>query len=257
MSDGEPTAVALIPARSGSTRVPDKNIRPLDGHPLIAYSIAAARASAIFDAVVVSTDDQSIAKVASHYRAEVPELRPADLAGPTSPDIDWVVHMLAVLARDGRLFDAFSIVRPTSPFRGAETLQRAWQRFLRHGDRIDSLRAVEPCRQHPGKMWLVHGDDLMTPLLMQPHELPFHSRQFAALPKVHVQNSSLEFAWSRVATEAGTIAGRRVAPFLTDAVEGFSIDYPRDLEEAERMVASGAATLPAVERAPFANVSAG
>jgi CMP-N,N'-diacetyllegionaminic acid synthase len=247
-----PSAVALIPARAGSVRVPGKNIRSLAGHPLLAYTIAGARAAELFDAVVVSTDDAETADVARHYGGEVPELRPADMAGATSPDIDWILHMLGVLAADGREFDAFALLRPTSPFRGAETIANAWRRFVELGDGIDSIRAVEPCKQHPGKMWLVQGDDLMTPLLVQPEELPFHSRQFAALPKVYVQNSSLEIAWTSVATEQRTIAGRRVAPFLTDPAEGFSIDYPEDIDAAERMVAAGDATLPQIREAPFA-----
>ena len=247
-----PSVVALIPARSGSTRVPGKNIRPLAGHPLIAYSIAAARDAGVFDAVVVSTDGEQIAEIARHYGAEVPGLRPPELAGPTSPDIAWIEHVLGALPR----YDAFAILRPTSPFRGAATIRRGRQRFLDLGDRIDSIRAVEPCRQHPGKMWVVHGDDLMTPLLPQPEELPFHSRQYAALPAVHIQNSSLEIAWSWVATEEHTIAGRRVAPFFTDGLEGFSIDYPDDVELAEQMLARDEAKLPAVPEPWYEEASA-
>jgi CMP-N,N'-diacetyllegionaminic acid synthase len=243
-----PSAVALIPAREGSTRVPGKNVRPLAGHPLIAYTIAAAREAGVFDAVVVSTDGERTAEIARHYGAEVPGLRPSDLGGATSPDIGWVEHVLGVLpARD-----AFAILRPTSPFRGAATMLRAWERFLELGERVDSIRAVEPCRQHPGKMWVVHSDDLMSPLLPQPEELPFHSRQYAALPPVHVQNSSLEIAWTRVATEDHTIAGRRVAPFFTDGLEGFSIDYPGDFERAE----ASAESLPKVEVAPHREAAA-
>jgi CMP-N,N'-diacetyllegionaminic acid synthase len=243
-----PSAVALIPAREGSTRVPGKNVRPLAGHPLIAYTIAAAREAGVFDAVVVSTDGERTAEIARHYGAEVPGLRPAELAGATSPDIGWVEHVLGLLPA----CDAFAILRPTSPFRGAATMRRAWERFLELGERIDSIRAVEPCRQHPGKMWVVHGDDLMTPLLPQPEELPFHSRQYAALPPVHVQNSSLEVAWTRVAREDGTIAGRRVAPFFTDELEGFSIDYPDDFERAE----AWAGSLPAVPEPAYAKTPA-
>ena len=87
-------AVALIPARAGSVRVPGKNVAPLAGHPLIAYSIAAARASGLFGAVVVSTDSEEIADVARRYGADVPRLRPAAMAGATSPDIEWVRHAL-------------------------------------------------------------------------------------------------------------------------------------------------------------------
>lgn len=244
-----PSAVALVPARSGSSRVPGKNVRALAGHPLIAYSIVAAQEAGVFDAVVVSTDDEHTAAVARHYGAEVPGLRPEAISGATSPDIAWIRHVLDDMDRDGRRFDLFALVRPTSPFRGAATIRRAFAQLVAQGGRTDSLRAVERCAQHPGKMWLVHGEELMTPLLMQPEELPFHSRQYQALPEVHIQNSSVEVAWTRVVTEDGTIAGRRVSPFFTDEQEGFSIDYPQDWETAERMVARGEASLPEI-RAP-------
>jgi CMP-N,N'-diacetyllegionaminic acid synthase len=96
------SAVALIPARAGSKRVIDKNVARLGAHPLIAYTIAAARTSGIFDAVVVSTDSERYADVARHYGAEVPGLRPAEFAGDTSPDIEWVEHVLDTHAHAGR-----------------------------------------------------------------------------------------------------------------------------------------------------------
>ena len=230
-----PTAVALVPARAGSQRVPGKNVLPLAGHPLIAYSIASAQESGIFAEVVVSTDSEEIADVARGYGASVPGLRPAEIATSTSSDIDWVLHVM----RD-RDEDAFAILRPTSPFRSAATIRRAWEQFLALGDRVDSLRAVEKVKQHPGKMWVLEGD-AMRPLLEQPSEgVPFHSQQYAALPPVYVQNSSLELAWRRVLDgPRPSIAGERLAPFFTDEVEGFSIDYPEDVERAERLVAAG------------------
>ena len=102
-------------------------------------------------------------------------------------------------------------------------------------------------RQHPGKMWVLEGE-LMRPFVDQPAAgVPLHSKPYQALPHVHVQNSSLELAWSRVLEGAPSIAGTRVAPFLTEGVEGFSVDYPEDFERAERLLASGEATLPRVE----------
>ena len=239
---GALSAVALVPARGGSVRVPGKNVLPLAGHPLIAYSIAAARGSGVFADVVVSTDDERTAEIAREYGASVPELRPPELATATSPDIDWVVHTMR-----GRDEDAFAILRPTSPFRTAATIIRAWEQFAALGDRADSIRAIEPVRQHPGKMWLLSGE-LMQPLLDQGEgRVPFHSTQMAALPKVWVQNSSLEIAWTRLLREAvPSIAGTRVAPFVTEGHEGFSIDYPEDVELAERLVAAGEASLPAL-----------
>ena len=235
-----PTAVALIPARSGSQRVPGKNVVPLAGHPLIAYSIASAQESRIFTAVIVSTDSEEIAAIARQYGAEVPGLRTAEMSTATSSDIEWVLHVM-----DGRDEDVFAILRPTSPFRSAATIRRAFDRLVELGDRADSIRAVERARQHPGKMWTVDGD-LLEPLLPQPEgETPLHSRQYHALPEVWVQNSSLELAWSRVLRDPlPTISGRRVAPFFTEDAEGLAIDYPADVERAERLVASGEATLP-------------
>lgn len=237
-----PSAVGLVPARAGSQRVPGKNVMLLDGHPLIAYAIASALESGVFGAVVVSTDSEEIAAVARQYGAEVPGLRPAEMATATSFDIEWVLHVMG-----GRGEEIFGILRPTSPFRSADTIRRAFDRLVELGDRADSIRAVEPARQHPGKMWTLDGD-LIEPLLPQPEgETPLHSRQYQALPKVYAQNSSLELAWSRVLDHAvPTISGRRVAPFFTEGAEGFSIDYPDDIDRAEQLLAQGAATLPAV-----------
>jgi CMP-N,N'-diacetyllegionaminic acid synthase len=238
-------AVAFIPARSGSKRIPDKNIRPLDGHPMMAYSIRAAIDSGVFDAVVCATDSERYADVARHYGAEVPLLRPSEISGDKSPDIEWVEWMLNSLKGEGREFDAFSILRPTSAFRKAETIRRAWGQFL-SSDGIDSLRAVEKCRQHPGKMWVVRGDRMMPLLPLTPEEQPWHSSQYAALPTVHVQNASLEIAWTRVVFQMGTIAGHVVAPFLTTEEEGLDVNEEFDWWRAERLLELGRASLPPV-----------
>lgn len=239
------SAVALIPARAGSQRISGKNVRELAGHPLIAYSIAAARQASAFDAIVVSTDSPEIAAIANRYGAEVPALRPVELATSTSPDIRWVRHSLAELTSAGHRPEIFSILRPTSPFRRAATIRRGLDRFLELGERCDSLRAVRPCREHPGKMWVVEGE-WMRPLLDQSdQDVPTHSRQYQDLPKVHVQDSSLEIAWTRVA-EQGSIAGERVAAFESEGLDGFSIDYPDDWARAERLIAEGAAELPPI-----------
>jgi CMP-N,N'-diacetyllegionaminic acid synthase len=240
-----PSAVALIPARGGSERIPDKNVKELAGHPLIAYSIATADQSGLFERVIVSTDSEEIAAVAISYGAEVPALRPAEIASATSPDIEWVRHELGGLAGRELSFELFSILRPTSPFRGPRTVRRGFQRLLELGDEADSLRAVRLCREHPGKMWTVEGE-LIEPLLSQPDGVPLHSRQYKALPTVYVQSSSLEIAWTRVAIDDNSIAGKRVAPFFGDELESFSIDYPDDWHLAEDLAARNPERLPNV-----------
>jgi CMP-N-acetylneuraminic acid synthetase len=241
-----PSVVALIPARSGSKRVTDKNIRPLAGHPVMAYTISAALQSGIFSAVIVSTDSEEYASVARKYGAEVPFLRPAEISGDVSPDIEWVEHALKILREQGREFECFSILRPTSPFRQPETIRRAWSEFLSQ-DGIDSLRAVEKCKEHPGKMWIVRGKRMFPLLPIGPANPPWHSMQYQSLPEVYVQNASLEIAWTRVALEGHTIAGNVVMPFLTEGYEGFDVNRPYDWQFAEELVRTGQARLPNVE----------
>jgi CMP-N-acetylneuraminic acid synthetase len=254
-----PTAVALIPARQGSKRVPGKNVRLLNGHPTLAYTIAPALASGVFDSVVVSTDSEEIAEIARHYGAEVPFLRPTAFASDTSPDIEWLDYTLRALAERGRRWDAFSLLRPTSPFRSADTIRRAWTVFVGQQG-VDSLRAIEKCAQHPGKMWVVRGER-MFPLLPftsrvtgatgPGSDVPWHSTPYQALPPVYVQNASLEIAWTRVVLERGSITGEVLVPFVTAGYEGFDINDPADWTVAERLVAEGIVALPAIEQAPF------
>jgi len=241
-----PSIIALIPARCGSKRTPDKNIKPLAGHPLMAYTIAAARQSGIFAAILVATDSEKYARVAAQYGAEAPFLRPAEFSGDRSPDFEWLEFTLKRLKELGRQYDCFSILRPTSPFRQPETIQRAWREFLQE-EGVDSLRAVELCSQHPAKMWIVKGKR-MTPVLEgREANQPWHSTPYQALPKIYAQNASLEIAWCRVVFEERTIAGNAILPFFTKEYEGFDINRPYDWELAEKLVQSGQARLPRIE----------
>ncbi|MEQ1757948.1 MAG: acylneuraminate cytidylyltransferase family protein [Vicinamibacterales bacterium] len=244
------SAVALIPARQGSKRVPGKNTRPLAGHPTLAYTIAPALDSGVFDRVIVSTDSEEVAEVARHYGADVPFLRPAEFAGDTSPDIEWLEYTLRELQRRGQSWEAFSLLRPTSPFRTAETIRRAWALFSTQPG-VDSLRAVEKCAQHPGKMWVVRGNRMLPLLPFGPAERPWHSTPYQALPEIYVQNASLEIAWTRVVLDQRSIAGTVIVPFLTEGYEGFDINDPRDWSLAESMIEEHVAALPAVQARPF------
>ena len=242
-------AVAFVPARSGSERVPHKNVRPLAGHPLLAYAIETALQSGAFEHVVVSTDSEEIAEVARWYGADVPFLRPPEYASSTSPDVEWLAYTLEHL--DER-YDLFALVRATNPFRGPDTVRRGFEQLLATPE-ADSLRAVELVKQHPGKMWRLAEDGrTMQPILDQSHlEVAWHAGQYQALPQVYVQNSALEIAWTRVVTETGTREGRVLAPFLTQGLEGFNVDDEEDWARAERLLEAGEVTLPAVSREPY------
>ncbi|MGH3078509.1 MAG: cytidylyltransferase domain-containing protein [Gaiellaceae bacterium] len=248
-----PAAVAFVPARSGSERVPGKNVRLLAGHPLLAYAIETALQSGVFARVVCSTDSEEIADVARWYGADVPFLRPVEYATSTSPDIEWLEFTLGRLDEP---YDVFAIVRATNPFRGPEAVRRGLEQLMETPE-ADSLRAVERVKQHPGKMWLLADDGrTMRPLLEQSQlDVAWHAGQYQALPPVYVQSSALEIAWARVVSETGTREGRVVAPFFTEGHEGFNVDDEDDWERAERLAASGAAALPAVSRPPYAQAS--
>ena len=223
---------------------------------MLAYTIAPALDSGVFDVVIVSTDSEETAAVARHYGAEVPFLRPSEFATDTSPDIEWVDYTLRELETRGRTWDAFSLLRPTSPFRTANSIRRAWRLFTSETG-VDSLRAVELCTQHPGKMWVVEGRR-MRPLLEQPEPRtqPWHSTPYQALPRVYVQNASLEIAWRRVALEQRTIAGGVLMPFITEGYEGFDINDPHDWVIAERLIADGTVSLPPIAQEAYGAVRA-
>jgi N-acylneuraminate cytidylyltransferase len=227
--------------------VPGKNVRPLAGHPLLAYAIATAQQAGVFDRVVVSTDSEAIARVAVWYGADVPFLRPSEYATSTSPDIEWIAFTLERLPKR---YDLFAIVRATNPFRGPDVVRRGLDQLLATPE-ADSIRAVELVKQHPGKMWVIEGLT-MRPLLDQSHlEVAWHAGQYQALPSVYVQNSALEIAWTRVVTERGTREGRLLAPFLTQGYEGFNVDDEEDWARAEALVAAGKASLPLVDCDPY------
>ena len=165
----------------------------------MAYTIAAARRRAACSPPWSSRPTPSSTRtIARHYGAEVPFLRPAALAGDLSPDIEWVEHTLAALALRAARSTASASCGRRARSGSAETIQRARGSSFAARAGVDSLRAVEKCTQHPGKMWVVRGGRMLPLLPLGPAEQPWHSSQYQALPEVYVQNASLEIAWTRV-----------------------------------------------------------
>lgn len=249
-----PTIVALIPARAGSKRVPGKNTRLLGGVPLIQWTIEAAKSSGIFREIIVSSDSPDTLAMASAAGTRV-SVRLPEHATDESPDMAWVAHVLLMYKYEDRP-DAFAILRPTSPFRTAGTIQAAWRVFLNRQP-CDSVRAIEPVKQHPLKMWQMgfeHGE--IRPLLAEwawprgvPERavgLPFHSRPTQTLPAVFAQNASLEIAWVKTVINRGSISGDRVMPFITEGYEGINIDTEDDWQRAASLVRDGLVGSPAV-----------
>jgi CMP-N,N'-diacetyllegionaminic acid synthase len=227
--------IALIPARAGSKRIPGKNTKLLAGRPLIDYTIRAAIEADCFTRIYICTDDPKLL----HRKALGSEqLLMREESGPKETDYHWIMS--------GRVFHhltdgAFCILRPTSPFRGADAIKRAVNVWRNEGPKWDSLRAIRPVSEHPGKMWVTrHGGTV--PLMGLGHgnqAQPWHSMPTQELPQVYVQTAGLEIAWVITLEQTGTISGSRVRGMCLNRWEGFDINTPDDWIVAEHHAKKG------------------
>ena len=233
---GGPEILGLIPARGGSKSIPRKNIRLINGKPLLAYSIGHALASRRITRVVVSTDDAEIAEAARAAGAEVPFLRPAELAGDDSLDIAYHRHALDWLG-DHESYRPAAVVnlRPTHPIRRPATIDRAIETLLAHPE-ADCVRSVRLSELSPFKMWLL--DEAGGPMVpatrlegcAEPYNMP---RQ--RLPVAYWQDGYVDVAWSRTILEKNSTTGDVILPFLIDE-ECVDIDYEEEIAAAESLL---------------------
>ena len=231
-----PDVLALIPARGGSKSVPRKNLLVLGGKPLIAHSIAQALASRHITRTIVSTDDAEIAAVARQWGAEVPFMRPAEFAGDLSLDLDVFRHALGWLRdREGYAPDVVVHLRPTGPARRVVLVDDAIAQLLARPD-ADSLRSVSLPIQSPYKMWRIH-EDWLEPLVEVPGVREAHSRPRQSLPPVYWQNGYVDVLRPRAVMEQGTMAGRRVLPFVVREPV-LELDYPDAIPAIEAALAA-------------------
>lgn len=134
--------LALIPARGGSKGIPGKNIKDLCGKPLIAHTICAARECEFVDTIVVSTDSEEIAEVSKRYGAEVPFLRPEELASDTAKTMDAVLHAINTLKDMGKAYDILVLLQPTSPLRNDEDIRGAISLAVETGEDVVGISEV-------------------------------------------------------------------------------------------------------------------
>ena len=218
----------LIPARAGSKRVPGKNTRMLGGKPLIQWAIEAAKAANVAS-VIVSTDSRQASDIAIELGCWVNPRRP-EHATDDATDFAWINDLKRAIETP-----YFCILRPTSPFRTASTIRRAFAALV--GSKAHSVRAVQRVHSpHPAKMWeFIPGSKYMRPIIhgSHPDGTPFHSSPTQSLPAVYKQTSSLEMAQTWVIEGTKTISGYHIAPFLVEEAEAISIDTEDDWDAAE------------------------
>lgn len=222
-----PRVLALIPARGGSKSLPRKNLLPLAGVPLLAYSIQAARESHRRPRIIVSTEDEEIARCAEEWGAEVPFRRPAELAQDETLDLPVFLHALDWLERaDAYRPDILVQLRPTSPIRPPDLVDRAIDILEAHPE-ADSVRAVTPAGQNPYKMWKVTPAGSLLPLVDSGIPEAFN-RPRQALPQAYWQTGSIDvIRWGTI-REKHSMTGKVVYPVNVDPRYAIDLDTPED-----------------------------
>jgi N-acylneuraminate cytidylyltransferase len=228
--------LAIIPARGGSKGVPRKNIKSLGGHPLIAYSIAAGLNSSQVNRVIVSTDDKEIAEIAKSYGAEVPFIRPADIAMDDTRDLPVFEHALDWLKKNENYQpDLIVQLRPTSPFRSLTMVDDAVSLLL-DNPKATSVRGIVPSRQNPYKMWSIGEDGLMQPLIESEFTEPFNMPR-QELPPTYWQTGHIDVI-RRETILGGSMSGEKVLAYHIDPVFSIDLDNQLDWEQAELSIKS-------------------
>lgn len=226
-----PKTLAIIPARSGSKSIRDKNIIDFLGKPLIAHSIEHALQSMEIDRVIVSTDSPGYAEIARKYGAETPFIRPDEISGDESTDLECFHHALNWLQQnEGGIPEILVHLRPTYPIRRISDIDNI-VRVLRQNPELDSVRSISIAPEPPFKMWFKGEHGLIDPVVKS--NIPdAHSIARQQLPKTYLQNAAIDAVRSRTILEMNSMAGNKI--FGYEMSDNFDIDYGKDLDRARR-----------------------
>lgn len=217
--------IALIPARGGSKSIVRKNFRSFAGHPLLAWSILAAKQSTLVDEVYVTSEDAEAAQIAGRYGAKV-IWRPRDLAQDLTPDLPVFKHAIVML--NGKV-DMFVHLRPTAPLRPVGLIDKMISRL--GTSRASSIRTVVPAPHPPAKFWLKERD-YIRPLLDIPGVPEAYNMPRQALPPALWHVGCVDCTWSRTVA-LGSMSGPRVLAYDLDPRYAVDIDTPEQWAYAE------------------------
>ena len=209
------SSIAIIPARSGSKSILDKNIVKLAGFPLIAFSIAAAKLSRGVSRVIVSTDSEEYAEISRQFGADVPFIRPSDISGDNASDIDFMVHAMNWFDENEPLTPEYWIhLRPTTPLRDPKHITEALQQIA-HRDDATALRSAFPCAESPFK-WFRHSDDgFLMSLTANDTDLDRFNLPRQMYPKVFVPDGYVDIIRRSFVKKTGLIHGDKVFGFVS------------------------------------------
>ncbi|MCP5462054.1 MAG: acylneuraminate cytidylyltransferase family protein [bacterium] len=227
--------LGFIPARAGSKRLPDKNIRVLGDKPLITYTIAASLAARDITRTIVSTDSRDIASISLSSGAEVPFMRPPELAQSNSTEMEFFLHALEWLKKnESYVPDLIVLLYPTSPFRKAESIDRAIRLMLQHPE-ADSLRSIRMCSEHPYKMWQIDERGYLRPFV-KTGDTCTQTLSTQLFPMVYIQNASIYITKPSTILNKQSPIGDIVIPFIMDDIESTDINTLFDFKCAEMIL---------------------
>lgn len=224
--------VALIPARSGSKGVVDKNIRLLGGQPLIAWSIRACEICKNIDRIILSTDSEKYAEIARDLGCEVPFLRPASLAGDKSTDFEFVAHALDFLSAENRMPDHIFHIRPTTPLRKPEVIDRAFEAFLGSTE-ATALRSVHEMSESAYKTFEMSPSGYLKTIGSKSTALDAANNARQIFPKTYSANGYVDILSVKFIKETSLLHGNRVLPFVTERVSEIDIEEDFSLLQLE------------------------
>ena len=226
--------VAVIPARSGSKGVVDKNIKLLAGHPLIAYSIAVARLAIGIDRIIVSTDSEVYASIVREYGAEIPFLRPDDISGDTSTDYDFVRHLLDWILCNERNMPKYLVhLRPTTPLREVKYIDSAIER-MKESDYATALRSVHEMSESAYKTFEIEGDYLKS-IGTGSFDLEASNAPRQKFNKTYQANGYVDVIKTAYVIENNKLHGDHVIAFVTPRVA--EVDTVDDFDYLEYLAA--------------------
>jgi CMP-N,N'-diacetyllegionaminic acid synthase len=227
--------LCLIPARSGSKGIPNKNIRDLSGKPLIAWSIEQAKNSKHSMRIIVTTDSEEYASIARNFGAETPFLRPIDISQDLSTDLEFIEHALEELKNENYVPDFIVQLRPTYPTRKVEILDETIDLFIKERNKYDSLRTVIPFDKSPYKMYRIEDNEL-EPLFREVDDIKEPYNQCRQnLPNTYLHNGYIDILNTDIVNK-GSISGERIYPYLMTGDEYHDIDYEDDFKEVEKII---------------------
>lgn len=236
---GPGRVLGIIPARGGSKGVPRKNVRPVCGKPLIAYSIEAALAARdVLDRLIVSTDDEEIAAVAARYGAEVPFRRPAELAGDRVAMAPVLQHAVRFAEeQEGARYAWVCLLQPTEPFRTAADI-RAALALGRAGGCDSVISVVQVFAVHPMLMKRIDNGQLLPYCVAEPEG----TRRQDYSPPAYMRNGAIYLTRRDVLIERGSIWGDVIRPFVMPPERSVGVDSELDMRMVELLMTERAAT---------------